>query len=179
MGQGKTDFDLDTQLFACFSKTHNHTRTRATIDELAPFAQAGDIIGLGAAGNEDGFPRAAAFYKPDDLRKLTCRLLHSVRIQRPVQLRPLRRLPAFHNPCRRDRSALVNPRSGIRPEPHAHRPRHFGAVRARAPQAAGREGRLCHRMPAVERPAWRVWSGRGCAVEGISRRWHQVLAQYG
>ncbi|GAA6005624.1 hypothetical protein JCM10207_005274 [Rhodosporidiobolus poonsookiae] len=54
--RGKEDFGIDTQLFACFSKSHNHTATLETIDALATFAQSGALIGLGAAGVEDGFP---------------------------------------------------------------------------------------------------------------------------
>ncbi|GAA5862764.1 hypothetical protein JCM8547_006537 [Rhodosporidiobolus lusitaniae] len=54
--RGEQDFKITSELFACFSKSHNHTATMETIDDLARFVPSGDIIGLGAAGNEDGFP---------------------------------------------------------------------------------------------------------------------------
>ncbi|GAA5831815.1 hypothetical protein JCM11251_003896 [Rhodosporidiobolus azoricus] len=58
LARGEQDFGITTQLFACFSKSHDHNATIQTIDQLAPYARSGYIIGLGAAGAEDGFPPA-------------------------------------------------------------------------------------------------------------------------
>ncbi|GAA5902171.1 hypothetical protein JCM6882_006720 [Rhodosporidiobolus microsporus] len=46
LARGEADFNISTQLFACFSKTHDHNATIQTIDQLAPYAQSGDLIGL-------------------------------------------------------------------------------------------------------------------------------------
>ncbi|GAA6036887.1 hypothetical protein JCM8097_006336 [Rhodosporidiobolus ruineniae] len=54
--RGSKEFNIATNLFSCFSKSHNHTAIKETIDALAPYARSGDLVGLGAAGVEDGFP---------------------------------------------------------------------------------------------------------------------------